>query len=133
MIRALALAALAGPAAAQSSLTPEEFLARLGTGTQRLTDAETGAHRGTEEFLSGARSLYAHSDGTCVAGRLEVDGAAICFVYPALDGTVFGARHCFWPFERDGALHVRSSTVPGDVQRLTPVPGAVECDGRPTA
>ena len=133
MIRpALLLACLAAPAAAQTSLTPEAFLERLGTGTQRMTDAATGELVGTEEFLSGARSLYAHHDGTCVTGTLQADGAAICFDYPELEGTEIGRRHCFWPFEEGGALHVRSVDAPGHVRRLTPVPGIVQCEGRPS-
>ncbi|PRY94929.1 hypothetical protein BCF33_0532 [Hasllibacter halocynthiae] len=131
MRRALLLALLAAlPAAAQQSLTPDEFLDRVEGRTIRFTDTFSGAPVGTEEFLSRTRTVWAEADGTCVVGFVTVEGPTICFRYPDEYGD---ERWCWWPFEAEGDLHVRLAR-PGaaDVQRATPVDATVQCEGRPS-
>ncbi|PRY94930.1 hypothetical protein BCF33_0533 [Hasllibacter halocynthiae] len=123
------LAAL--PAAAQQSLTPDEFLDRLAPGSAIFAYPGDGDFIGAEEFLSRERSIYAHHDGTCAVGFLSVEGPQLCFDYPDL--APGQTRHCWWPFEDGGALFVRSVDDPSHVQEVTPSDVPVACEGRPTA
>ncbi|MGR3540182.1 MAG: hypothetical protein ACU0BS_01960 [Hasllibacter sp.] len=123
------LALLAAPAAAQQSLTPEQFLDRVEGRTIEFTDDLTGDLIGTEEFLSRTRTVWAEADGTCVLGQVTVEGPAVCFRYPDEYGD---RKWCWWPFEDEGDLHVRLTTAES-VQRATELPGAtVQCEGRPS-
>ena len=131
MTRALALLALlAAPAAAQQSLTPDEFLDRVEGRTIEFVDDATGDLVGTEEFLSRTRTVWAEADGTCVIGQVTVEGPAVCFQYPEEYGE---EKWCWWPFEEAGGdLHVRLTTA-DSVQEATELPGAtVQCEGRPS-
>ena len=119
--------ALTGPAAAQTSVAPAEFLDRVTPGTIVFTDTADGSLVGVEEFLEGRRSFYAHWDGRCTVGRITTDDAQLCFHYDD------GSTHCWWPFERDGVLHARSVDDPTHVQRAEPTTEVVRCEGRPTS
>ena len=81
LARLALLVLAAGPAAAQTTMTPRRV-----RGAGRGPDAPLhppAAPYGAEQFLAGRRSLWRYADGTCVAGRWWDEGDAICFRYEA--------------------------------------------------
>ncbi len=92
---ALILLAVLTPAAvAQTPMSPDEFDA-WATG-KTLTYSLDGLVLGAEAYLPGRTVRDADIGGPCFDGAWHAEGDAVCFVYPARDGT-----HC-WHFWRDG-------------------------------
>ena len=125
---ALAMAA-AWPAAAQESLTPDDFLDRAAGRTLTFVSTPEGRLVGTEQFLSRSRSVYARADGSCAYGQVTVEGPELCFRYEDDPGRA----HCWWPFAQDGTLHVRIADAASDeVQRVARIgDGPVTCTDAP--
>lgn len=93
-IRALAVLALAAPAAAEV-VPPAAFGVEVEGRTLHFT--RDGMPFGAEQFLPGRRTLWRFADGICAPGRWwEMDGDAICFEYDALEGPI-----C-WRMRREG-------------------------------
>lgn len=101
---ALALMLCAGPAGAQSLMTPDEFEA-WSTG-QTLDYWIDGVYWGSERHLEGRRTLDADAEGPCREGRWFPRDGMICFVYVGEAG-----EHC-WYFRRDGGVVV--AEIAGD-------------------
>lgn len=73
-----------------------------------------GAPYGAEQFFSGRRSLWQHSDGTCTAGAWHDNGDELCFLYE--DNLEL---QCWVMFERDGSFFVRADDAgPGEELKL---------------
>jgi hypothetical protein len=90
--KALLLAAQA--ASAQTPMSPDDFDAwSVG---KTLDYAVDGQVYGSETYFPGRRVLDADTGGPCLEGTWYADGNAVCFVYPARDGT-----HC-WLYWREG-------------------------------
>ena len=105
LLAMLAAAALAAPASAQQSLSPEAFLDIARGRTLTFTDAETGLLVGVEQFLPGRRTVWARADGTCAYGTVSVRGPELCFVYD--DDPAGRGPHCWWPLREGLRLFVR--------------------------
>lgn len=120
----LAQAAAAHSASAQTPMSPEEF-ETWSTG-KTLDYAVDGQVYGSEAYFAGRRVRDADIGGPCVDGSWEADGDAVCFVYPARDGT-----HC-WLFWRDGdaVLAKPLNAAPGDPPQLvTEASAPLSCPG----
>ncbi|SDF47408.1 hypothetical protein [Sulfitobacter delicatus] len=111
---ALALS-LALPAAAQTLLTPDEFLDRAESRTLTFEDWPAGGLVGVEEFLSRQHSRWVHADGHCTRGQITVEAPYVCFRYEDDPGRA----HCWLPFDYEGKLLVQSPE--GNVQMVTEV------------
>lgn len=94
VLPATAFLSAAQAAHAQSPMTPEEFDAwSVG---KTLDYAVDGQVYGSESYFPDRRVLDADIGGPCVEGTWHAEGDAVCFVYPARDGT-----HC-WLYWRNG-------------------------------
>jgi hypothetical protein len=91
---AIATLILAGPAAAQPVVAPQDF-ERMSEG-RTMTFTLFGQPFGAEQFFAGRRSLWQYADGECEEGKWHAKGDAICFVYPSSP-----APHC-WHFRGSG-------------------------------
>ena len=117
-----ALLFLSQAAAAQTPMSPEEF-DRWSTG-KTLDYSVDGQVWGSEAYLPGRRVRDADTGGPCRDGTWHAEGAAVCFVYPAFDGT-----HC-WLYWRDGdAVFAKPlQSAPEDApQRVTPAAASLDC------
>lgn len=92
---ALLLTCLAPAAQAQTPMSPEEFDA-WSTG-KTLDYFRDGQLLGSEAYFPNRTVRDADLGGPCLDGTWHAEGDAVCFIYPARDGT-----HC-WTFWRDGA------------------------------
>jgi hypothetical protein len=77
----IAVLLLAGPAAAQENVAPEDFEA-LSEG-RTLYFTLFGEPFGAEQFFANRRSLWMYGDGQCEEGVWHAEGEAICFSYPS--------------------------------------------------
>lgn len=92
---ALLLAVLAQSAQAETPVSPAEFEA-FSTG-KTLAYSVDGVILGAEAYFPDRTVRDADTGGPCLDGSWHAEGDAVCFVYPARDGT-----HC-WTFWREGA------------------------------
>ncbi len=124
MQAALGLTALGQAAGAQTLMTPDEFDAwSVG---KTLDYSLGGVIYGSEAYFPDRRVRDADTGGPCLDGTWYADGDAVCFVYPARDGT-----HC-WTYWRDGsAVFARpTSAVPADpAQQVTQAQSPLACPG----
>jgi hypothetical protein len=88
------VALLALPAAAQETLSTEEFEA-FATG-RTLTYQRPGLVFGTEEYLPGRQVRWVEQDGICRTGAWYPRDGAICFTYSGV-----GDIAC-WTYQRVG-------------------------------
>jgi hypothetical protein len=95
LLPALLLALLAPAAMSQTPMSPEEFEA-WSTG-KTLSYSVEGLVLGSEAYFPNRSVRDADTGGPCLDGTWHTEGDAVCFVYPARDGT-----HC-WLYWRDGA------------------------------
>lgn len=112
------LAALAGPAAAQDRLTPEQFLDLVSQRTASFATFPDRVPVGTEQFLSRTRTVWARANGTCAFGTVSVENGQVCFDY---DDDPPGVRHCWVPFLRDARMFVASTDDLGEVQEVVEI------------
>ncbi|MEL7127141.1 MAG: hypothetical protein AAGK30_12945 [Pseudomonadota bacterium] len=129
MIRAALILLLgAAPALAQEQISGDDFLDRLAGKTATFMVMGTDTLVGVEQFLRRDRTVWARSDGSCAYGTVTVEGPLVCFAY---DDEPTGRTHCWFPFERDGALLVLDDE--GDevqeISRITDLP--VTCEPPP--
>lgn len=121
---AFTLSLMTQAAAAQTPMTPDDFDAwSLG---KTLDYSVAGQVYGSEAYFPGRRVRDADAGGPCLDGTWYADGAAVCFVYPARDGT-----HC-WTYWRDGdrVLAKPVSAAPEDpAQEVTVAAGPLACPG----
>jgi len=104
MIRWLLCAVfLAGPVAAQTPVTAEEF-EELSTG-RTLHFERSGLHYGSEQYLQGRKTLWQTGDGQCQHGIWYPSGALLCFLYEQ------GEPAC-WRMIRDGGRLSASISLP---------------------
>ncbi|MGJ8547029.1 MAG: hypothetical protein ACSHWZ_16405 [Sulfitobacter sp.] len=104
---------------AQSRITPEAFIEAAKGRTLTFVTFPGNRPVGVEQFLSGQRSVWARSDGSCTYGQITLSGLYICFEYeddPA-------GQHCWVPFEHQDGMLVRS--VQGSVQRVSEISSAL--------
>ena len=121
---ALALLLSTQIAAAQTPMTPEEF-ERWSTG-KTLDYSVQGEVWGSEAYFPGRRVRDADTGGPCRDGYWYDEGDAVCFVYPAYDGT-----HC-WHYWRDGdrVLAKPVQAAPDDASQLvTQAASPLACPG----
>ncbi|MCG6903126.1 MAG: hypothetical protein LJE68_10630 [Rhodobacter sp.] len=117
---------LTQPAAAQTRLTPDEFLDRAIGRTLTFSVFPTGEWVGTEQFLTRDRSVWAKHDGRCTYGDITRDGLYVCFRYEDEPNEL----HCWVPFIHDAQLLVRGSL--GEIQQVTEITEKpVICSGAP--
>jgi hypothetical protein len=120
----LALCLSGQAAAAQSLMTPEEFDAwSLG---KTLDYSVAGQVYGSEAYFPDRRVRDADTGGPCIDGSWYADGNAVCFVYPAHDGT-----HC-WHYWRDGSAVLAKpvGAAPDDpAQQVTEAASPLACPG----
>jgi hypothetical protein len=120
----LALVLLAQAATAQTLMTPEEFDAwSLG---KTLDYSLGGQVYGSEAYFADRRVRDADTGGPCLDGSWHAEGNAVCFVYPARDGT-----HC-WLYWRDGAAVLAKPLNASDedpAQLVTPAAQPLACPG----
>lgn len=76
-------------------MSPSEFEA-FATG-KTLAYSVDGVILGAEAYYPDRSVRDADTGGPCLDGSWHAEGDAVCFVYPARDGT-----HC-WTFWREGA------------------------------
>ena len=88
------LAILASAAQAQSPMSPDAFDA-WSTG-KTLDYSVNGVILGSEAYFPNRTVRDADTGGPCLDGTWHAEGDAVCFVYPARDGT-----HC-WLYWRNG-------------------------------
>lgn len=125
------MAALAAPAGAQESLTPEAFL-RLAEGkTLAFTDAGDGALVGIERFLPHRRTVWIRADGGCAHGTVTVEGPEVCFVYD--DDAPGEGPHCWWPLREGAGVFVRIADAAFDeVQKVSEIADEpLSCEAEP--
>lgn len=121
---ALILTVLASAAQAETPMSPAEFEA-WSTG-KTLAYSLDGIVLGAEAYFPGRAVRDADTGGPCLDGTWHAEGDAVCFVYPARDGT-----HC-WTFWRDGdAVYAKPlSAAPDDpAQRVTEAATPISCPG----
>jgi hypothetical protein len=120
----LALVLIAPAAAAQTLMTPDDFGA---WSAGRTLDYSVGGQvYGSEAYFPDRRVRDADAGGPCLDGYWYPDGDAVCFVYPAREGT-----HC-WFYWRDGDEVTAKpvSAAPEDPpQRVTVSPAPLACPG----
>jgi hypothetical protein len=95
--RLIAVLLLAGPAAAQQNMAPEDFEA-LSEG-RTLHFSLFGEFFGAEQFFANRRSLWMSGDGQCEEGVWHAEGEAICFSYPSQP-----EPFC-WHFRKEGGRY----------------------------
>ena len=121
---ATALTATTQSATAQTPMTPDDFDAwSLG---KTLDYAVDGQVYGSEAYLPGRRVRDADTGGPCLDGSWHAEGNAICFVYPARDGT-----HC-WLYWRDGEAVLAkplNAASEDPAQVVTPAAQPLACPG----
>ena len=135
VLRPLALllaGALAAPAAAQESVSPEAFLALAQGKTLTFVDVDTGLVVGIEHFLSARRTVWTRPDGTCAYGTVSVRGPEVCFVYD--DDPVDRGPHCWWPLREGLDLYVRLADAEIEqTQQITEIDDEpLSCDAVPS-
>ncbi|MCK0167769.1 hypothetical protein MWU52_09445 [Jannaschia sp. S6380] len=119
---------LASPAGGvERVVTPEAFLDLVAGQTVSFALATDGSLVGVERFVDRKRSVWTRADGTCALGTISVHGAKICFVY---DDTP-GRPSCWWPFEEEGELYVRSTRTAEVQWAKTFEKRLLECVGEP--
>lgn len=109
-------------AAAQTPMTPDEF-EHWSTG-KTLDYSVDGEVWGSEAYFPDRRVRDADTGGPCRDGFWYSEGDAVCFVYPAYDGT-----HC-WHYWRDGdqVLAKPVQATPEDApQVVTPAASPLAC------
>ena len=121
---ALVLMLLATSTQARTLMTPDEFDAwSVG---KTLDYSVDGQVYGSEAYFPDRQVRDADVGGPCLDGSWFADGDAVCFVYPARDGT-----HC-WTFWHEGeAVFAKPlSAAPEDpAQSVTVAKGALSCPG----
>lgn len=118
------LALLACPAGAETPMSPDEFDA-WSTG-KTLDYAVGGVVLGAEAYFPNRAVRDADTGGPCLDGTWHAEGDAVCFVYPARDGT-----HC-WLYWRDGdAVFAKPlASAPDDPpQRVIEAATPLSCPG----
>lgn len=90
-----------GLARAETLMTAEEFES-WSTG-KTLEYTIDGVYWGSEQHLSGRRTIDADAEGPCVEGRWYPAGDAICFVYDTSPGP-----HCWHFWRQDGTVLAES-------------------------
>lgn len=118
------LCLLATAAPAQTAMSPDEFDS-WSTG-KTLDYSVAGQVYGSEAYFPGRKVRDADTGGPCVDGSWYADGDAVCFVYPARDGT-----HC-WRYWREGeAVFAKPvAAAPGDpAQSVTVADAPLACPG----
>jgi hypothetical protein len=88
------LTVLAAAAQAETPMSPSEFEA-WSTG-KTLDYSVDGVVLGAEAYFPNHTVRDADTGGPCLDGTWHAQGDAVCFVYPARDGT-----HC-WLYWREG-------------------------------
>jgi hypothetical protein len=119
----LAFCLLTTAAPAETLMTPEEF--DIWSTGKILDYSFNGEIYSREEHFPDRRSLL-QIDGDCAEGSWHVEGAAICFVYPTIEGT-----HC-WHFWREGSsvLALPTGSIPDSERDLvTPSASPLACRG----
>lgn len=121
---AVALCLAAEAASAETPMSPDEFDAwSVG---KTLDYAVDGQVYGSEAYFPDHRVRDADTGGPCLDGSWHADGDAVCFVYPARDGT-----HC-WLYWRDGdAVFAKPVTAAPEVpaQMVTEATSPLSCPG----
>lgn len=118
------LALLTTPAAAETPMSPDEFDA-WSTG-KTLAYSVDGVVLGAEAYFPNRTVRDADTDGPCLDGTWHAEGNAVCFVYPAREGT-----HC-WTFWRDGAaVYAKplAATADDPAQLVTEAATPLTCPG----
>lgn len=121
---ALLLAVLASSAQAETPMSPADFEA-WSTG-KTLAYSVNGVVLGAEAYFPDRSVRDADTGGPCLDGSWHAEGDAVCFVYPARDGT-----HC-WTFWRDGgAVYAKPlAAAPDDpAQVVTEAAAPLDCPG----
>jgi hypothetical protein len=125
MLRLSLLLCLIAPAAnAEGAMSPEEF-DTWSTG-KTLAYSVDGVIYGSEAYFPDRKVRDADTGGPCLDGSWYADGDAVCFVYPARDGT-----HC-WRYWREGeAVFAKSVAAdpPDTPQRVTVADAPLACPG----
>tara|TARA_R110002049_G_scaffold23781_7_gene84852 strand:+ start:66383 stop:66772 length:390 start_codon:yes stop_codon:yes gene_type:complete len=106
---------VAAPVAAQTILTPDEFLDRAEGRTLTFESFPGGGLVGVEQFLSRSRTRWVHADGHCTTGQMEKRPPFLCFIYSDDPSR----EHCWVPYDHPEGLLVRSPE--GDTQRVTEI------------
>jgi hypothetical protein len=96
---------LAGPAAADQPIGPDEFDAYT-LGKTLIYGNEAGPY-GIEEYLPGRHVRWSFLDGDCVEGTWFPEGDAICFAYEAYDRT-----ECWHFYHADSGISARPVEEP---------------------
>jgi hypothetical protein len=124
MRAALVLALLVSTARAETPMSPSEFEAwSIG---KTLAYSVDGVILGAEAYFPNRAVRDADTGGPCLDGTWHAEGDAVCFVYPARDGT-----HC-WLYWRDGdAVFAKPLAAgPGDAaQSVTEAAPPLSCPG----
>ncbi|MGI9369636.1 MAG: hypothetical protein ACR2O2_12445 [Ruegeria sp.] len=92
------------PAAAQTLISPDQFLDMAVGKTLTFYHYQTGAFVGVEQFLNRSLTVWQEGEDTCVYGQISVPDGQICFLY---DNDDSGVPVCWWPFLHDDRLMVR--------------------------
>ena len=100
--------ALAGPAGAQQSLSPEAFR-NLSEG-KTLYFSQSGQYYGAEQYFKGDRARWQYPNGECTEGRWYGAGQSLCFEYEDVPGV-----QCWIMWDEGGQLLARRADIPSDV------------------
>lgn len=100
-------------AAAQTRITPEEFIDRAIGRTLTFESMYDGRVVGIEEFLSRDRTVWTRRDGSCTYGHVTLKEDQVCFRYE----DQWDINHCWFPLDRSGTLIMQS--LRGSRQRVS--------------
>ena len=129
---ALALGMAASLGAAQSRITPDQFLDRAVGYTLRFELLGTGQLVGTEEFLRRDLTVWKPRGQACVYGAVTVEDGALCFLY---DNEEPEEKSCWYTFDLGGRLMVRGLNLfDAEIQVVTQMSEApISCPNAPTS
>jgi hypothetical protein len=99
--------------AAQTPISPEEFIDRAEGRTLTFENIEDGRVVGVEQFLSRQQTVWTRRDGSCTYGRVTLTEQTVCFTYE----DQWDVDHCWFPYDRDGTLIVQS--LRGSLQQVS--------------
>ena len=123
----LVMLAPIGAFAQDRPFTPGAMLDAVAGRTATMVTVPGNVVVGIERFIDRTRSVYARPDGSCMFGRITVDGSKLCFAYDDAPGT----EHCWLPFRADGEMFA-VSTATGGVQRIANLDESpVDCEVEP--
>lgn len=113
------LLASATGAAAQSVITPEEFLDYAVGKTLTFSAFPSGRVIGREHFFRRDLSVWRFEGEVCVYGQITIQGRYLCFLY---DDDADGVPICWLPYRSGELLLVRTpELVDAHTQMVTGV------------